>query len=165
MEKGCLHLSCSDFGETYTGGHDWKNYRAKFSVTPMVGEHHGVNVRVQGAIRSYAVGLLPDHRVGILKNENGYRILAETDFDWHCGKEYEITVCVEENHILADIDGEVTLKTQDEKNPYLTGGIGLSVQKGSHMSCRKNHSLVRGGAQRKSFPQNRGEAEGFTYFA
>ena len=137
LEKGCLHLSCSDFGETYTGGHDWKNYRAKFSVTPMVGEHHGVNVRVQGAIRSYAVGLLPDHRVGILKNENGYRILAETDFDWHCGKEYEITVCVEENHILADIDGEVTLKTQDEKNPYLTGGIGLSVQKGSHMSCRK----------------------------
>ena len=53
------------------------------------------------------------------------------------GMEYEISVCVEENHILADIDGEVTLKTQDEKNPYLTGGIGLSVQKGSHMSCRK----------------------------
>lgn len=137
LEKGCLHLSCSDFGETYTGGHDWKNYRAKFSVTPMVGEHHWVNVRVQGAIRSYAVGFLPDRRVGILKNENGYRILAETDFDWHCGEEYEITVCVEGNCILADIDGKVTLKVQDEKNPYLTGGIGLSVRKGSHMSCRK----------------------------
>ena len=86
-------------------------------------------MRVQGAIRSYAVGFLPDRRVGILKNENGYRILAETDFDWHCGEEYEITVCVEGNCILADIDGKVTLKVQDEKNPYLTGGIGLPYEK------------------------------------
>ena len=47
-----------------------------------------VNVRVQGAIRSYAVGLLPDGKAAILKNDNGYRILAENPFDWGCGKEY-----------------------------------------------------------------------------
>ena len=88
LNDGEMHLSCSDFAEAYTGRHDWGDYRAKFFFTPLTGKHHMVNVRVQGAIRSYAVGLLPDGKAAILKNDNGYRILAETPFDWGCGKEY-----------------------------------------------------------------------------
>ena len=79
LNDGEMHLSCSDFAEAYTGRHDWGDYRAKFFFTPLTGKHHMVNVRVQGAIRSYAVGLLPDGKAAILKNDNGYRILAEQD--------------------------------------------------------------------------------------
>ena len=74
LNDGEMHLSCSDFAEAYTGRHDWGDYRAKFFFTPLTGKHHMVNVRVQGAIRSYAVGLLPDGKAAILKNDNGYRI-------------------------------------------------------------------------------------------
>ena len=42
-----------------------------------------VNVRVQGAIRSYAVGLLADGKIAILKNDNGYRVLTDAPFEDH----------------------------------------------------------------------------------
>ena len=59
LENGQLHLSCADFGEVYTGGSGWKDYIARFLITPLSGEYHLVNIRVQGAIRSYAAGFLP----------------------------------------------------------------------------------------------------------
>ena len=77
LEDGNLHVSCGDCGEVYTGGHDWKDYEARFVITPAAGEYHLVNVHVQGARRSYAAGLLPDGRAGILKNQGGYRLLQE----------------------------------------------------------------------------------------
>lgn len=95
-----------------------------------------VNVRVQGAIRSYAVGLLPDGKAAILKNDNGYRILAETPFDWGCGKEYCIDVQVIGNKISAEIEG-CCLEAVDEEKPYLFGAVGVSMQNGTHDKYRK----------------------------
>lgn len=80
LDQGALHLSCADFGEAYTGRYDWKDYTAVFEMTPLTGENNMVNVRVQGAIRSYAVALLADSKIALLKNENGYRVLTETAF-------------------------------------------------------------------------------------
>ena len=62
LENGQLHLSCADFGEVYTGGSDWKDYKARFLITPSAGDFHLVNVRVQGAVRSYAAGFLPERK-------------------------------------------------------------------------------------------------------
>lgn len=137
LENGQLHLSCADFGEVYTGGHDWEDYEVRGVLTPVLGEYHWINVRVQGALRSYAVGLLPDGKVGILKNENGYRILKTEELCWKPGEEYEITVCVHKNHICADINGQIQMEFTDEEKPYLNGCIGLSVQAGSHLSCKR----------------------------
>lgn len=137
LEDKSLHLSADDFGEIYTGSHTWKDYTAAFTVTPIIGEKHMVNVRVQGAIRSYAAALLPGGKAGILKNENGYRILAETDFSWECGKEYEIKVHAKENRIQMSIDGQMLLDHADQDHPYLTGAVGISVQNGSHISCKR----------------------------
>lgn len=136
LNDGEMHLSCSDFAEAYTGRHDWGDYRAKFFFTPLTGKHHMVNVRVQGAIRSYAVGLLPDGKAAILKNDNGYRILAETPFDWGCGKEYCIDVQVIGNKISAEIEG-CCLEAVDEEKPYLFGAVGVSMQNGTHDKYRK----------------------------
>lgn len=136
LADGQLHLSCSDFAEAYTGRHDWKDYEAEFSFTPITGEHHMVNVRVQGAIRSYAFGLLPDGKAAILKNDNGYKVLAETAFEWKHGEEYTVKVMVKGNVIRAEL-GECVLEVCDGERPYLEGGIGVSMQKGTHDKYRK----------------------------
>ncbi|SHO46070.1 ADP-ribosylglycohydrolase family protein [Anaerocolumna xylanovorans] len=137
LKQGQLHISCADFGEAYTGKYDWDNYSAGFFLTPLTGQHHMVNVRVQGAIRSYAVGLLPEGKAAILKNENGYRILTETEFEWKQQEEYKIQVVVLGNRIEARINDKCILVAEDEDAPYLKGGIGVSVQNGSHTRYRR----------------------------
>ncbi len=137
LEDGNLHVSCGDCGEVYTGGHDWKDYEARFVITPAAGEYHLVNVRVQGARRSYAAGLLPDGRAGILKNQGGYRLLQEKEFPWEPGKEYVITVSAAQGKISVDINGELKMAATDTDSPWMKGGIGLSVREGSHLLCSR----------------------------
>lgn len=136
LDGGEMHLSCSDFAEAYTGRHDWSDYTAKFYFTPLTGQNHMVNVRVQGAIRSYAVGLLPNKKAGILKNDNGYRVLTEAEFDWSCKKEYVVEIKVQGNKIEARID-DLYLSAADEDRPYLWGAIGVSMENGTHDKYRK----------------------------
>ena len=131
LEDGQLHLSCADFAESYTGRYDWEDYTAEFCFTPSTGEHHMVNFRVQGAIRSYAFGLLPDGRAAILKNQNGYRILKEMPFAWEAGQEYTVKITTCKTSLRAEIAGQV-IEVQDLENPYLQGSVGMAVQKGSH---------------------------------
>lgn len=137
IEKGKLHLSGADFGEIYTGGSDWEDYQASFTICPEFGSCCMVNVRVQGAIRSYAAGFQTEGKLGFYKNENGYRALAEIPFAWEKGKEYIIAVKAEGNRFEVKADGVTMLKVVDEENPYLYGGIGLSVRNGGHVSCKR----------------------------
>ena len=102
----------------------------------MTGENHRVNVRVQGAIRSYAFGLLPGGKAAILKNDHGYRILQEIPYAWEYGREYTVTMTVIGNRITAMIDGHI-LTVTDEERPFLTGAVGVSMQDGSHARYRK----------------------------
>lgn len=67
-----LHLSCADFGEVYTGGYGWEDYTAAFHIRPECPGSHMVNVRVKGAIRSYAAGFYALGKLGFYKNENDY---------------------------------------------------------------------------------------------
>ena len=136
LDQGQMHLSCSDFAEAYTGHHSWKDYKAEFCFTPLTGENHRVNVRVQGAIRSYAFGLLPGGTAAILKNDHGYRILQEIPYAWENGREYTVTMTVVGNRITAMIDGHI-LTVTDEERPFLTGAVGVSMQDGSHARYRK----------------------------
>ena len=134
LQDGKLNLSCSDFGEAYTGRHDWEDYTAAFTLTPVTGSDHMVNVRVQGGIRSYAAGLTAGGKLGLYKNENGYRKLSETDFPWEEGKQYILSVTVKGNTIKVSANGCAPIVFTDENNPYLTGSIGISVKNGSHCS-------------------------------
>ena len=137
LNDNSLHLSCPDFAEAYTGSYTWKDYQAEYYFTPLLGEHHGVNFRIQGAIRSYAVALLPDNKAALLKNDNGYVTLAESDFNWNLGEEYKVTVSAAGNQLKAVINDLVTLEYTDNENPYLEGFIGVSVRNGSHCSYQK----------------------------
>lgn len=131
-----LHLSCADFAEAYTGRYDWRDYEAVFYLTPLTGECHMINVRVQGAVRSYAFGFLPNGKAAILKNDNGYQTLKEMDCNWAAGKEYRVSIAVNGNRIRAEFEGGC-LEATDDNRPYLTGSVGISVRNGSHAKYRK----------------------------
>jgi hypothetical protein len=132
LDGGYAHLSCADFGEAYTGRHDWGDYTAAFTIKPIIGNDHYVNVRVQGAIRSYAAGFAKGGKLVFSKNENGYRPLAEAAFDWQPGKEYTITVAAKGSEFTVAVDGKQYLSLSDTDSPYLTGSVGFSVRNGSH---------------------------------
>jgi hypothetical protein len=137
LQDGQLNLSCADFAEAYTGRHDWTDYQATFHFTPITGKHHMVNFRVQGAIRSYAVGLYPDGKVALLKNDKGYSVLVSEDFSWTLGVEYKVAVTVKENYLQATINDTISLEFTDSENPYRTGSVGVALLQGSHCKYRK----------------------------
>ena len=131
LSDGKAHLSCGDFGEVYTGRHDWTDYEAAFTIQPLTGAAHYVNVRVQGALRSYAAGLSANGKFALYKNENNYRKLVETDFSWETGKQYTVTVKARGNRIEAELGGK-KIEYTDNDAPYLCGSIGMAVKDGSH---------------------------------
>lgn len=99
----------------------------RLSFLLLWGEHHLVNVRVQGAIRSYAAGFMPNGRIGILKNENDYRLLADTEFAWESGREYAIRIEAKGDIIRMRIDDQDVLEYQDTESPYLGGQLESQV--------------------------------------
>lgn len=129
IEDGRLMGFCSDYGECYTGDIRWGDYALEGSVTCACEGLAALNVRVQGAIRSYAVALR-DGRLMIQKNENGYRTLAECPHRTEIGKTYRFTVEARGNVISVYEGGELLLSAADEDRPYLTGCIGCSVRDG-----------------------------------
>lgn len=136
LEEGELQLSCSDFGEAYTGGYDWTDYTASFRIRPQTGKQHYCGVRIQGGVRGYFAGFA-DKEFVLMKNaRNGMEKLAAVSFDMTSTKEYEIKVTAAGNRIRAELEENV-LDITDERNPYLTGSVGLAVRNGSHISCSR----------------------------
>ena len=132
LEDGYLSGSCCDYGEAYTGAHDWKDYTYMVTLIPQLGDYHRINFRVQGAVRSYAVGLAPDNKLVLYKNVNGYRALAEKDFIWVHREEYTLKVKIKGPDIRVLRGEEVLICFTDKELPYLTGQVGMSVFAGSH---------------------------------
>ena len=99
----------------------------------MLGEYHQINVRVQGALRSYAFGLAPGGKAALYKKDRVYAEVASTAFDWRHGETYRLSVTASGDMLTATVegdDGTATLRWQDSEAPYLTGQIGLSTRAG-----------------------------------
>ena len=128
---GCLSGGSADYGEAYTGSYWLDDCTITAKLRPVTGNSHGVTVRAQGAIRNYYVGFKGVDRVVIMKNENGYKVLAEKTYDWQMGETYEFQVACRENRLCLYINGQLELEATDQNWPYLHGCFGASVQAGS----------------------------------
>ncbi|ANE45173.1 crystallin [Paenibacillus swuensis] len=138
LEDG--ELSGSYYGETaecYTGDIAWKDYIYEAVVHPLTGDHHQLLVRVQGGIRSYAVGFGSDNQLILSKNTNGYQVLASCPYEWTHGRDYHISVQVQGACITASVDGQELLQFEDADQPYLTGQVGFANTGGSHTHYKK----------------------------
>lgn len=134
MDKGCFHLTGIDIASAFTGGSGWKDYSVEAEITPLIGDGHLLNFRVQGAMRSYAFGLVKN-RAALLKNGNGYIILSEKEYLWQIGCTYRLKVIVKNNQFHAFINDGKIMEYTDWDEPYQNGGIGLTTRGNSHLKC------------------------------
>ncbi len=132
LENGAYHGSGAGINESYTGDIDWRNYRLTVQLTPLLGDHHHLNVRAQGARRSYAVGFAPEGKLVIYKNRGDYHPVAEVPFLWRHGQSYRLAVVVAGNRLRVWVDDVPSLDWTDTDDPYLHGQIGLSNFAGCH---------------------------------
>ncbi|WP_419041516.1 ADP-ribosylglycohydrolase family protein [Eisenbergiella tayi] len=134
LDKGCFHLTGIDIASAFTGGSGWKDYSVEAEITPLIGDGHLLNFRVQGAMRSYAFGLVKN-RAALLKNGNGYIILSEKEYLWQIGCTYRLKVIVKNNQFHAFINDGKIMEYTDWDEPYQNGGIGLTTRGNSHLKC------------------------------
>ena len=131
LQDGWLNLSCGDFGEMYTGRYDWEDYTFEGTVVPVTGEQVFLNVRVQGAMRSYAAGISGQELV-LEKNYYGYKRLCAVPFDWQAGQEVRLKVQAQGGHLTVWADDKQLIDCTDSDHPLLSGSVGVSVRGGSH---------------------------------
>lgn len=127
LDGGRMAGSAQDYGEAYTGDIAWGDYRLTGSVTRGPGEAAALLVRVQGAIRCYAVVMRED-RLSIEKNDNGYSQLASHPLSTPCGQTRRLTVEARGDEIRVLEGGELLLSARD--GAYRTGCVGLGVYGG-----------------------------------
>lgn len=132
LEDGELSGSCCDFGEAYTGSYVMKDYSVEATIIPKIGEYHNINFRVQGSVRSYAVGLAPNGKAALYKNSNGYTVLKEIDYAWAFNRQYYFKITVEGSKISIYDRSGTLMEYADADQPYLSGQVGFSVLHGSH---------------------------------
>lgn len=126
IDHGAFHGSGAGVSEAYTGDIAWRDYAFTANVVPVVGDQHNVLARVQGARRSYAFGLAPNHRVALYKNERGYQLISAVPFEWEHGRRYTIQIDVRGAQVVASINECELLRWTDSANPYLHGQVGVA---------------------------------------
>lgn len=142
LEDGQLSGSCQDIGEAYTGCLDWRDYSFTATVIPQLGDCHNINFRVQGAIRSYALGLSECDNLILYKNNNGYIELISIPFKWKHHMKYTFKITVVGSVIKIYNHDLLLIDYTDENEPYLNGQIGISVLGGSH--CHYEDFIIQG---------------------
>jgi ADP-ribosylglycohydrolase len=116
------------------GSRDWKNYRVRSEVTPLLAEAWGLAARIQGRERYYAVMFdkFDGGCVKLIKRVHDEIVLASDRFSWQLDQKYVVEIRVEDNEIQAFVDGRKILEARDTQQLPLTGGaVGLVVDTGS----------------------------------
>ncbi|MFN8375895.1 MAG: ADP-ribosylglycohydrolase family protein [Anaerolineae bacterium] len=134
LENGAYHGSGVGECETYSGDIRWTDYTLETELMPLVGDYHNVNVRVQGALRSYAFGLAPNGKIALYRKDKVYEVLASAPFVWSHGVLYRLRVQVEGDTLTAHISdphGQTQHISAADKS-YPSGQFGFSTWHGSH---------------------------------
>ena len=100
---------------------------------PLIGDYHNINARVQGALRSYAVGLGPKGTLALYRKDGGaYERVAVAPFPWQHGGRYTLRFILHGDRLALEAAGEgqhAALEWVDPA-PYRHGQVGLSTWHG-----------------------------------
>ncbi|HEY4836599.1 MAG TPA: ADP-ribosylglycohydrolase family protein [Bradyrhizobium sp.] len=116
------------------GSRDWKDYRVRSEVTPVLAEAWGLAARVQGRERYYAVMFdkFDGGRAKLIRRVHDETVLASDRFSWQVDQKYVVELQVEGNELQAFVDGRKILEfTDPQQLPLIGGGVGLVVDTGS----------------------------------
>ncbi len=126
LEQDAYAASGIEFNESYTGDIRWEDVELTVELEPVTGGRHFLNLRVQGGLSGYALGLGPQDMAAIYKKIDGeYHLLAKTDFAWEKGKRTTLRAAAAGQTLSLSVDGEEILTVEDTDAPYLSGQIGL----------------------------------------
>jgi hypothetical protein len=90
----------------------------------------GLAARVQGMRRYYALLLGKNGKARLVRELDGEKVLAETDFPCVPAVTYGLSLRVKGNRLLASVDGEVLFDVEDDE-PLLNGGaVALICEEG-----------------------------------
>lgn len=125
LEEDGYHGSGAEISESYTGDVTWQDYTLSVRLTPLLGDHHLILARVQGARRSYALGLCPEG-LTLYKNHRGYQPQASASFAWTPNETYELHLKVAGEQVEGWVTDGPRLTWQDPDTPFRHGQIGLA---------------------------------------
>ena len=138
LEQDAYLGSGVEFNESYTGNIQWQNGTLTVKLTPVTGQTHYINLRVQGGLSGYAIGFLGENRVGIMKKIDGnYEILKAVEYPWVQGEEITLSGNADGAQLTLLINGKEVISIIDNQG-YEFGQIGL----GNGKACMtKFHTL------------------------
>jgi ADP-ribosylglycohydrolase len=116
------------------GSRDWRNYRVRSEITPLIGKGWGLAARLQGRERYYALmfDATDGGQVRLVRRDHEETVLASDRFPWQLDRPYAVELHLRDTEIRAVIDGKQMFSVRDEDRLRLTGGaIGLVVDTGS----------------------------------
>ena len=123
LENGRLHALSCETAQCFTGHYFTRDVTLTAPVQPEHGTGHTLSVRAQGAMRGYYAGFGEPGKAVIYKQDFGLSVLAECDFDWQCGKEYQLTLTAQGDMITLSVDGKALLSAHDAAFAY--GMVGF----------------------------------------
>ena len=110
------------------GTREWTNYVVSADVTPHLVSRAGVAARVQGLTRFYALMVTLDQKVQLVKSVHTESVLAEAEFNWTLGDTLNMSLHVNGDALVGEINGAVVLTATDAALD--SGAIGLVVADG-----------------------------------
>ncbi len=112
------------------GTREWTDYQVHATITPHMIAQVGLAARVQGMRRYYALLLGKNGKARLVRELDGEKVLAETDFLCVPAVNYRLSLRVRGNRLQASVDGETLFDIEDDE-PLLNGGaVALICEEG-----------------------------------
>ena len=118
------------------GTREWMNYEVAATISPWLMAAGGIAARVQGLKRFYALQLVNDNKVRLIKALDGDTTLAENDFAWEVNQNYSLKMQIAGNRIMAWVDDQLQFDIIDAVVPLVGGGVAYIVDTG-HISSQE----------------------------
>ena len=124
LEDSAIHALCEECTQSFTGAYHTADLTLSCRSTPLSGGAC-LLVRGMGTLRHVLAGLTAPGKAGIwLGGPEGYRPLAEADFDWKAGQPYQLKAVARGAKTELFIDGQ---KIAEAEVPYSHGMYGLAL--------------------------------------
>ena len=120
-------------GMIIQGAREWTDYEVRAPLNLHMTTAAGVACRVQGLGRYYALLLNRDGTLRLIKELEGARVLAETDFPWSFGDVHEFSLCAAGSRLEARMNGNLVFEIEDVNRPLKGGAAALVCEEGRVM--------------------------------
>jgi len=131
-----LSVKSEEETASFTGNYYMGDSEIAVTICPILGASHMAILHAQGAKRGYYLGFSGENEVGIFRNDFTFEPLAKKTYTWERNRKYQITASIIGSEITLKIDGEIILKTHDDR--FLYGMVGV----GSMGDCETNYSEI-----------------------